>query len=511
MARISDRVDQLAELDEQVGTEQAGTEQAPAARSSTAPLPRQGPVRAGLAFLRNTWRGLTSMRTALILLFLLALAALPGALLPQRMLNPPKTAKYIAEHGWWGTLLDKLQFFGVYSSVWFSAIYVLLFVSLIGCLLPRSVDFLGQLRSKPVLTPRNFTRLPHHHRSTVELSVEQSAEHAQRALSGWRVVRRSEPGGVVTLSAEKGFLREVGNLVFHFAMLGLIIAFALGKMFSYSGQVAVIADGSQFCNSGVYNYDSFTPGLQVDGTDLAQFCLRVNSFQATYQKSGEALHYQASLDYQDRAHLASDTWQHYELLVNHPLRIVGDRIYLLGNGYAPVFRVRFPNGKVRTSDLQWQPVDPNTMLSTGATTFDPPGVSDQAQLRRKQLAITGLFAPTALVHGGVMTSSAPALHNPGVAVDIYQGDLGDNSGASHSIYSIDQQMVDQGRLKRQERVNLLKGQSTTLKDGTKITLVGVKRFVSLQINHDPTELWVLVFAVAMLFGLGASLIIKRRR
>src|SRR5690606_13681328 len=76
------------------------------------------PARRALDFARNTWRGLTSMRTALILLFLLALAALPGAMLPPYSLSAPKVEQYIAEHGWWGELLDALGFFEVYSSVW---------------------------------------------------------------------------------------------------------------------------------------------------------------------------------------------------------------------------------------------------------------------------------------------------------------------------------------------------------------------------------------------------------
>ena len=52
-----------------------------------------------LALMRNTWRTLTSMGTALVLLFLLALAAIPGALLPQRSLNEAKVAEYIALPG----------------------------------------------------------------------------------------------------------------------------------------------------------------------------------------------------------------------------------------------------------------------------------------------------------------------------------------------------------------------------------------------------------------------------
>lgn len=78
---------------------------------------------------RNMWRSLTSMGTALVLLFLLALAAIPGALLPQRGLNAAKVDDYLAAHPLIGPWLDELQAFDVFSSFWFTAIYVLLFVS----------------------------------------------------------------------------------------------------------------------------------------------------------------------------------------------------------------------------------------------------------------------------------------------------------------------------------------------------------------------------------------------
>src|ERR1700712_2625571 len=82
---------------------------------------RPGRARGALAFLRNIWRQLTSMRTALVLLFLLALASLPGALLPQWSLNTSKTAPYIRDHGAFGKLLDKLGFFAVFGSPWYAA------------------------------------------------------------------------------------------------------------------------------------------------------------------------------------------------------------------------------------------------------------------------------------------------------------------------------------------------------------------------------------------------------
>ncbi len=138
------------------------TQTRPAASS---PAPEQRPSFARRRLLwpaRNLWRSLTSMRTALALLFLLALAAVPGALLPQRELNAQKTQSYIDSHGLAGRILDRLQFFEVFSSVWFTAIYVLLFISLVGCLTPRMIEHAKSLRAQPVATPRNLTRMPRH-------------------------------------------------------------------------------------------------------------------------------------------------------------------------------------------------------------------------------------------------------------------------------------------------------------------------------------------------------------
>jgi cytochrome c biogenesis protein len=464
-----------------------------------------------IALLRNTWRGLTSMRTALVLLFLLALAALPGALLPQRSLNAQKVDDYVASHGWWGQLLDRLEFYNVYSSVWFSAVYLLLFISLVGCLLPRSLDYAKAARGKPVITPRNLARLPHHHETTVDATPSEVMATAKERLKGWRLQEREEEDGARSISAERGYLRETGNLVFHFAMLGLIIALAIGKMYQYEGQVVVLANGSQFCNSGTLSYDTFRPGLRVDGTDLDPFCVKVDDFTANFLPTGQADYYRADIEYQSGEDLTTNTWRPYKLEVNSPLRTAGDRVYLLSHGYAPVFTVTFPDGKKRTHTTQWRPVNQMTYLSEGATKFDPPGVTDPAQRRQRQLAITGLFAPTAVMQGDLLGSAFPDMRDPAVAIDVLKGDLGNESGRGQSIYEVNQEMVDSGRLKRVARENMRPGDQITLDDGTKISFDGVQRWVYLQVSHDPSQVWVLVFAVLIVLGLGTSLVIKRRR
>lgn len=464
-----------------------------------------------IALLRNTWRGLTSMRTALVLLFLLALAAMPGALLPQRTLNPIKTADYIDAHGAWGRLLNRLQFFDVYSSVWFSAIYLLLFISLVGCLIPRTIEYAKSLRAKPVATPRNLSRLPHHSESTVDRGVAEVLADARTRLKGWRLVEHDEGDGARSISAERGYLRETGNLVFHFAMLGLVVALAIGKLFNYEGQVIVLADGSEFCNSGTVAFDSFRPGLRVDGTSLDPFCVKVNDFSAKYLDTGQAESFIANVDYQSGADLDTGTWRPYTLEVNAPLRTAGDRVYLLGHGYAPKFTVTFPDGQVRTSAIQWRTVNDQSMLAEGANKLDPPGVTDPDQRRLRQLAITGLFAPTAVFRGTLLDSGFPDLLNPAVAVDILRGDLGLDSGRGQSIFEVNQSQVDNGKLKRVARANLKLGKDVTLDDGTKIKFDGVEQWVSLQVSHDPTQGWVLVFSILLIIGLGVSLVVKRRR
>ncbi|MBA2474247.1 MAG: cytochrome c biogenesis protein ResB [Pseudonocardiales bacterium] len=464
-----------------------------------------------MALARNTWRGLTSMRTALALLFLLALAALPGALLPQYSLNAQRVRTYRAQHPSLAPVLDRLGFFEVFASPWFAAIYLLLFVSLVGCVVPRGIDYARQLGRAPVSTPRNLARLPHHAAGESANTPAEVIAAARRRLRGWRIAEGEESGGVRTLSAERGYLREAGNLVFHFALLGLLVSFAIGKLVGYEGQVIVLANGSQFCNSGSLAYDSFRPGRTVDGTALTPFCVQVNDFTPTYLPTGAPQDYRAAITYQGPDDIASGRWHPYLLQVNDPLRIGGTRVYLLGNGYAPQFTVTFPDGQQRSAVVQWAPVELATMLSEGTTKFDPPGITDDAARRTGQLAITGLFAPTAAFRGSLLSSAFPDMLDPAVAIDVLKGDLGNNSGRGQSIFSIDQSMVDSGRLKQVARQNLRPGQQLTLPDRTVVHFDGVSRFASLQVSYDPTQLWVLGFALLILGGLGTSLIVKRRR
>lgn len=473
---------------------------------------------------RNTWRSLTSMGTALVLLFLLALGAIPGALLPQRSLNAGKVDEYLKTHPTVGPWLNELQAFDVFSSFWFTAIYVLLFVSLVGCLTPRMIEHARSLRAKPVAAPRNLARLPKH--TSAQLAAESAelnavANKIARRLRGWRTAIRHHDETApetVEVAAEKGYLREFGNIVFHFSLLGLLVAVAAGKLFGYEGNVIVIADGGPgFCSASPAAFDSFRAGNTVDGTSLHPICIKVNDFQAHYLASGQATSFAADIDYQAGKDLAANTWRPYRLEVNHPLRIGGDRVYLQGHGYAPTFTVTFPDGQTRTSTVQWRPDNPQTLLSSGVLRIDPPaGSYPSAEERRKhQIAIQGLLAPTEQLDGTLLSSRFPALDAPAVAVDIYRGDTGLDTGRPQSLFTLDHRLIEQGRLTKEKRVNLRVGEQVRIDQGpgagTVIRFDGAVPFVNLQVSHDPGQIWVLVFAITMMAGLLVSLLVRRRR
>lgn len=470
--------------------------------------------------LRNLWRALTSMRTALVLLFLLALAAIPGALLPQRELNEQKTLQYISDHGRIGEWMDKLQLFNVFSSAWFTAVYVLLFVSLVGCLTPRMYEHAKSLRAKPVAAPRNLSRLPRHITETADGDPAELADRISGNLRGWRrevTVRepsKAYPQGCVEVSAEKGYLREFGNLVFHFALLALLVSIAVGKLYGYEGTRSLVADGEQgLCNTSTAVYDSFRAGALVDGTDLEPFCIRIDDFSATFLPDGQPSMYDAKVRYTTDPATPASQWNSTSVRVNDPLRVAGDRVYVLGNGFAPTFTVTFPNGEKRTQTALFIPEVMSTMLSSGAARFDTPAglYPDEDTRRQKQIAIEGLFAPTATFDGTLLSSSSPVPDDPTVAIRIYQGDTGLDTGKAQNAYSLDMDLIHQGRLVRKAQANLQVGQNATLPDGTQVSFDGYKRWVSVQVSHDPAQKWVLVSAIVMLLGLVTSLLVKRRR
>jgi cytochrome c biogenesis protein len=442
-----------------------------------------------------------SMRTALVLLFLLAIAAVPGSLLPQRPLNPAKVQVYLDSHGGWGRFLDSIGGFDVFGSFWFVAIYLLLFASLIGCLIPRITVHAKALRAKPLKAPKHLSRMVESARFDSDLGPEAAAAKCVNNLRPrWRTIVRTEESGAVTVSAEKGYSRETGNLVFHVALLAALALIAAGRMFSYEGNV-VVTEGSGFCNA-VLSYDSWRAGSAVDTGKTAPFCVdRLNSFKASYREDGSPAQFKADVNYSLGLDGAS---RHQAITVNHPLRVGGDRIYLLNHGFSPTVTVRQPNGRTQTQTAAFLPQDGN-LTSEGAFKIQGPGAGTD-------IGVRGLFAPTAMETAAkVVTSSSPMARDPVLAIFAFSGDLGLSDGQPQSVYQLKQSQIDSGKLKKVAAKNLRIGQTMTLPRGATITFDGYRQWATMQVSHDPTQAYLLIAAVLMIAGLLGSLAVRRRR
>lgn len=462
--------------------------------------------------LRFMWTQLTSMRTALMLLLLLAVAAVPGSLFPQRPAGPEIVNQYIEDNPVQGEWLDRFQMFDVYSSVWFSAIYILLFVSLIGCVFPRAVKHAKDLRAAPPRTPRRLSRLPEYGKVVLEStgpSPRDAAGQAARILKrrGYRTQIREEADGGASVGAERGYVREIGNILFHLSLIGVLAFMAVGSLLSYSGQ-KIIVEGEGFANTLVA-YDSFTPGSAFSEDRLAPFSMTLDGFEAEFDRESET-HYGQPLDFTAHMTVQDGTGgepRQEELKVNHPFDIGGTRVYLVGNGYAPEVTVRDGNGDVAFQGPVVAQVQ--DQLYTSLMVIKAPDAQPD------QLGFVGFFLPTAYTgEDGVAVSVDPELFSPELNLNSYYGDLGLDNGEPQNVYVLDTDELTELNNRNLEAggITLKPGESYELpEDKGSISFDGVQRYVGLDIHYDPGKWGVGFFAVLALVSLVVSLFVRRRR
>ena len=465
--------------------------------------PVQQPRLGFVGYVRFFWRQLTSMRTALFLLLLLAIAAIPGSLVPQVSSDPNGVIQYKAANPELSKVLDTLQVFTTYSSVWFSAIYLLLFISLIGCVIPRTKHHFDALRARPPKTPARLARLEGFTTRTAPTDAATAVASAQALLK--RAGYRTEVYGD-SVSAERGYLRETGNLVFHTALIGVLVTVGIGGGFGYTGQ-RVVVEGYAMTNT-LASYDSFNPGRFFTDAALEPYSIAVDSFVPTYEIEnikalGQPVDYVTNVT----TTLRGGRPEKATIKVNEPLHIGGTEVYLLGNGYAPVITIKDPEGTVIFSQpTACLPQDTN--LTSNCIIKLPDGLAEQ-------LGMIGFFYPSAVeLADGTLASTYPDTINPIISLFMYTGDLGLDNGVGSNAYALSLDNLTQiaGNDSDVPAIKLAPGDSAELPDGLgTIEFTSVPRFVSLDVHHDPAQLWVLVFAVLVVAGLVTSLFIPRRR
>lgn len=484
---------------------------APAAPLTTQP-PEPEPGPPGLSpgeLARWAWRQLTSMRTALVLLMLLAVGSVPGSLIPQDRVDARAVTMWKASHPTLSPVFGWLGLFHVYGSVWFSAIYMLLMVSIIGCILPRLRVYAHAATAPPPAAPRNLARLPAYADGTLRSGPTVVAEAAERVLRRGRHrvrVARAGGDGSVTVSAQRGYLREAGNLLFHCSVVIVLVAFAIGDLFGYRGGVIVMS-GQTFTNVRE-SYDDYAPGAFFRNAALPPFDLKLDNFAASFLTSGPQLgqptSFSADLVYRNAPGAST---RRTALRVNHPLTIAGTNVFLVGNGYAPIITVRDGAGKI---------------VYSGPTVFLPQdssyaswGVVKVPDARPTQLGFEGLFLPT---YGYDKTrgpySRFPDALAPALSLSAYRGDLGLGSGLPQSVYALTKSGLTPVNDQTGKPVTLTipLGQTRRLPGGVgSISFDGVRRWAKLQLSSTPAEPLALGAVLVGLLGLVTSLYTRPRR
>jgi cytochrome c biogenesis protein len=378
----------------------------------------------------------------------------------------------------------------------------LLFISLIGCVVPRTGVHWNNLRSVPPAAPKLFSRMP----ASISVKLAKNTDIPERAemllrKQGYRLVRNGK-----AVSAERGYLRETGNLIFHFSLIGVLIAVGVGGGTSFSGQ-RVLVEGETFVNN-LASYDSLSPGTFFNEQMLVPFSVSLDKFEVDFDLKNRT-NVGTPLDF--RAYVSSrlnpdGAAQQGVIRVNEPLAMPGANLYLTGNGYAPHITIRDAAGNITFSGAN--PFLPQSSTYTSLGVIKVPDAE-------KQFGIISFFYPTVdILASGALTSLYPAPIDPLLTMNVYVGDLGLDGGVPQNVYALDTSNMKQvaGGKSGVKGLRLQLGETVDLPEGLgTVTFDSIKRFASLDVSYNPGGLWVLIFALLSLAGVTTSLLVPRRR
>ncbi len=463
---------------------------------------------------RWSWRQLTSMRTALVLLLLLALAAIPGSVIPQENIDSLAVSQWRDDHPRLAPIWDRLDLFSVYGSVWFAAIYILLMISLVGCIIPRLFVYYRAMRAKPPKAPRHLSRLPESTSYTTDEDPDAVLARAARVMKGRRFRVHYVEDESDAVAAERGYLREAGNLVFHLAVIVVLVGVAAGSLFGYKGGVILLNGTDYGFSNNLTQYDDFAPGALFDPDVMEPFSFSITDFDVDWltegKRAGMAREFVAKLDYTTEPGGEDKT---YDLKVNHPLSIGGTDVFLIGHGYAPVITIRDGEGEVAKSG-------PVVFLPTNAQTFESFGVVKAPFAKPGQIGLEGAFYPTFAMGrdaDGNLTMPASVFGealDPLISMSLWTGDLGLQDGSASSVYVLDKADATQVMKPNGQpfRMDLRPGETATLPDGLgTVTFDGLQRWNKIQVSRSPGSLVALSGVVVALLGLLGSLFVRPRR
>lgn len=433
--------------------------------------------------LTAVWRTLRSMRTALILLLVVAVASVFGSLVPQVATAPGAVADLFVERPLLARFYQGLGLFDVFGSWWFTLVYVLLLISLASCLIPRTRALFRGLRQRPQQL-RDLEGMRHFAEGVVPAAPQDALDRSLRVLRKRRFrVARTDPG----LAAEKGGAREWGSLLFHWSLLLILVGAVYGKGFGFTG-LATIVEGENWTETHAAYDLPPREGRFFSEDKHAGFRVRLEDFDATYRATG------LPKDFVSRVQVSGSEGTQ-EIRVNHPLSVEGVKLYQQGYGWAPVIEIRQDGRLLTSGPVVFITDTPNDQRQPWRGAIKLPSLEPQVglELRLFPDPLSGL-------------AGAPMLEarDPFVSFDAWRGDL--RLTAAQSVFRLDktglQPWLSDG---------LGLGETAELPGGLEITFRVMREYTQLLVSRDPGTGIMLAAAVLILLGLVPALYSSRRR
>ena len=196
---------------------------------------------------------LSSMRFAITLLVMIAIAAIIGTIMQQDRAMPD----YVNQFGpFWFEIFRKIGLYTVYSTWWFLLILAVLIVSTSLCIARNSPKMMRDMRSwRDHVREESLRNFHHHSEWTAPLDMVPLAQQTASRLvdAGYRTKMVDKPGGVL-VAAKKGAANKFGYIFAHTAIIVILLGglldsnlpirfqeWFLGKMpYAGSGLIAAI-------------------------------------------------------------------------------------------------------------------------------------------------------------------------------------------------------------------------------------------------------------------------------
>jgi cytochrome c biogenesis protein len=310
-------------------------------------------------YLWREWKALARMRTAVILLCIVAGLSIIATELPQRAIQPERASGWIQAHALLGPWFDRLGFFAVYESWPLIGALVLMYISLSNCVITRGLALYKRWRRK---LPRN----------------------AQ-------------------------FIGEAGSLVFHLSFFVLLFGVLFNLAAGFTAFVNVV-EGDSVVEARP-SYDQIEEGALFNPNAHKGFEVKVDNFKASYYTDGRPADFVSTTEVFDQGKKVAQK----DIRVNQYLSYDDVKFYQASYGWAPVIQVTDPNGKL----IYDSPVvffgDPT--LSNGVMKVPAAGPPGQ------QLGARMFFVPDLQGNAQNATAGTANPDNPAISMIMFQGDL----------------------------------------------------------------------------------------